>query len=630
MKPELPVLPFDPFAARAVGDPWRSPEPDVASINARPFRGILGLLGQIGRTQQIAALVLGEAGSGKTHLIKRLMSEQDQRLIFVYVHPMRDDRTMFSTLLERVLTNLDCVPPGSKDSGALTQLDHIVAHVIVAALEDYERERPGSVNPLTLKRIREEQKAVFQFQKQEKTWFKILKKSEGFLASKLSADLISQMVIRSLFHYLDESKRSAVRLFLSGYVPDDDDAKMLGLTFADKDHRVAAQEERSKSILKAIGRLLGFYRPMVLCFDQLENLNSASLVQAFGQLISDIVNESENILPVSFMRPDTLESPLAFGQCDKAALDRLRSNIFVLEGCNLDQALEMIKARLAWAFDGCPAPVPDQFYPFQEGRLRKEILKDGNTPRQILTRASKLLGTAIETEDPLQIVQQCVSAEREKLLAGGRREPFSKQAVIEATILYFENRSQDSPYRVTGLQTDTGVDLHLQIARSGLEAQTRHLDLQVENATHGKTLIKSLNNLMQRMDSGNADLSFFVRDACKPIPPSKGKMPKTAAKLQEFEISTGGTKVYLDYDRLVDLYALVYTRNKIPAGDLSYVTNPNGDRSTGRNGNLTDFPERTFSVSVPGGTGGTSLDAPCNRVGSAFHYGQERARQGDS
>src|SRR5208283_757091 len=107
---DSPVLPFDPFAARAVGDPWRSNEPDIASINSKPFQKILGLLAQIQNTREIAALVLGEAGSGKTHLIKRLMNEQNLNLIFVYVHPLRNHRTMFSNLLERVLANLDCIP----------------------------------------------------------------------------------------------------------------------------------------------------------------------------------------------------------------------------------------------------------------------------------------------------------------------------------------------------------------------------------------------------------------------------------------------------------------------------------------------------------------------------------------
>lgn len=580
MNPDLPELPFDPFAARAVGDPWRSPEPDVASINAKPFQGIIKLLGQIEKTQQVAALVLGEAGSGKTHLIKRLMREKELSLIFVYVHPMRDDRTMFSTLLERVITNLDCAPPGSHDPHSLSQLDHVVANVIVAALNDFAAAQPRKVNPRTLKAINEDPLKVFQFKKKSETWQKVLEKSEQFLASKLSVDRISKMVLKSLFQYMDESKKTLVRLFLSGFVPDEEEAKVLGLKFAEIDLTVAAQEERSKQILKAIGRLLSFYHPMILCFDQLENLNSAPLVQAFGQLISDIVNEADNILPVGFMRPDTLESSLFNKECDRAALDRLKSNRFILEGCNLEQAVEMVKARLAWAFDGAPLPQPHPFYPFHEGLLRKEILKDGNSPRLVLTKASKLLGTTFTTEDPVQIVADCFAAEREKLLAAARPEPFCKQTVLEALSLYFSNRTEASRYNISDVTTSPGVDLRLELTRTAADVSASNVDVQVETATHGKALIKVLNTLIERMESGTTHVSFFIRDASNPIPPGKGKMPKTAERLQAFESICGGMKRYIDYGQLVDLYALVYTKNKVPPGDLSYVTNGSGDRKT--------------------------------------------------
>jgi len=277
MKTDSPVLPFDPFAARAVGDPWKSPEPDIASINAKPFQRVLGLLTQMPHTQQIAALVLGEAGSGKTHLIKRLMSEQTLNLIFVYVHPLKNCRTMFSNLLERVLTNLDCIPVGQSVVSTFSQLDLIVANVIVATLEDYSN-HGGKVAPQTLKAIRQAPTKVFQFKHRGATWDRILKKSEEFLSRKLPVDHVSKMVLKCVFQYLDTSRRDAVQTFLSGYVPDEDDSKMLGLKFHEIDLTIDAQEERSKQILKAIGGLLSFYRPMILCFDQLENLDTPALV----------------------------------------------------------------------------------------------------------------------------------------------------------------------------------------------------------------------------------------------------------------------------------------------------------------------------------------------------------------
>ncbi|MFH0825717.1 MAG: AAA family ATPase, partial [Pseudomonadota bacterium] len=533
MSSDLLRMPFNPFVDRAVGDPWNSPEPDIKTINAKPHEAIKQLLRQIDKTRHVAALVMGEAGSGKTHLIKRLMNEQDLDLVFVYVHPIKDYRTMFSSLLEKVMANLDhASPPAANRPDGATQLDLVVIRVICAAIEHFLTKSPGAATPSTLKSLRKDPWKVLQVKPKKSTWDGLLRKSRTFLAEQLPSDRISKMVLNSLFQYLDKSKRDAVQVFLSGYLPDDEDASALGLRFGEIDATVEAQEDRSKRILKAVGRLLRFYKPMILCFDQLENLDTDDLVHAFGTLISDIVNEVDHVLPVCFMRPDTLESNFSQGACDKSALDRLMSNAFVLEGCDLTQALDMVKARLDWAYEGSDRPHP--FHPFNEDVLRGKILKDGNTPRQVLTTAAKLLGAGFTPQDPVMIVQASFSAEREKLIGAGYKEPFSKQTVLEALKLYFADRGAQSPYRVLKTRTEVPVDLHLVLEQNGGNGETILLDLVVEPSTHGATLVKRLARLTDRIASGKAHHSFFIREADSPIPPHPGRMPKTVEQLEKF------------------------------------------------------------------------------------------------
>jgi len=294
------------------------------------------------------------------------------------------------------------------------------------------------------------------------------------------------------------------------------------------------------------------------------------------------------------MRPDTLESNFSEDKLDKAARDRLTSKVIALEGCNLEQALEIIKARLDWAFMGSTQSRPNPFYPFQEEVLRKEILNDGNTPRLILTKASKLMGRRFIPEDPIMIVQECFHSEREQLLGGANKEPFAKDTVIEALGLYFANRDNNSQYEVVELGQDRTVDLRLEIRVLAKNSEKRRLDMAVESATHGRTLIKNLGNLIDRIQDQDTDMVIFLRDARNQIPPSPGKMPKTAEQLTKFE-RIGGTKLYLDYNHLADLYALVYTRNKIPSGDLSYIANDSGDRRPVTMETFTAFVKGVFN-----------------------------------
>ena len=76
---------------------------------------------------------------------------------------------------------------------------------------------------------------------------------------------------------------------------------------------------------------------------------------------------------------------------------------------------------------------------------------------------------------------------------------------------------------------------------------------------------------------GVGDFVFLVRDGRCPIPSKKGAMPKTVEKLKEFQ-GAGGYLQYVDYQALMALYALVYTWDKVCAGDLSYVAGEHGER----------------------------------------------------
>ncbi len=109
------------------------------------------------------------------------------------------------------------------------------------------------------------------------------------------------------------------------------------------------------------------------------------------------------------------------------------------------------------------------------------------------------------------------------------------------------------------------------------EAAVRTVDLLVETANHWNPLQKSLNLLRERIEADLSQTAVLVRDERQKIPPKKGGMPKTVQVLKALE-AVGGQVLYLQYRDLADLYALVYTSDKIGSGDLSYIADPTGDR----------------------------------------------------
>ncbi len=570
-------LPFNPFASNAVGDPWRARDvPDVRSINQPAFDGIVNLLGQIDRTDELAAMVLGEAGSGKTHLIKRLLSDRDLNIIFVYVRPIHDHRRMFSRLMETVAANLDGPPPGFAEDYQWTQLDWLVAHILRAAVEKLA-ETPGKVSAAALKKMADDALASLKF-KQTPHWKAVVKSSEDFLTDlRIVHGKTSRRVIRALHKYVDKTNRGAVRTLLSGAALDDDECQTLDIDeFSEAELTTEAQEDRAKEILICLGRLLRFFRPMVLCFDQLENIDTDKLRRAFGRLANEIIDETENTFLIGFVRPGTWESELA-PELDPMAKQRLSNHVFTLEGCTRTQKLELIRARLHWAFAGQPDNRPHDLYPFAPDKLDAVLRTGGNSPREVITVANRLLGESAPVEDPLEVLEQSFKDDRERILANPPKAPCANDAIIEALRVFFLNRGVGSAYEIRAIRTRETHDVSFTVVPKDKAIPAREVAIDIQGDVHWKPIQRNILDLTAHARSAAGAVSVFVRDARCPIPPKPNAMKKTVEKLELYR-KGGGHEIMLDLPQIANLQALAFSADKIKPGDLTYTSQTDGHR----------------------------------------------------
>src|SRR5262245_37845591 len=102
---------YNPFASSSVGDPWDATYPDVPSINEHAFRGLCQLIEQKTShpTLNCAGLIVGEVGSGKTHLLGRILTQSQQArfpFAFAYIQPLEDPEQTYRYLLREVMVNL--------------------------------------------------------------------------------------------------------------------------------------------------------------------------------------------------------------------------------------------------------------------------------------------------------------------------------------------------------------------------------------------------------------------------------------------------------------------------------------------------------------------------------------------
>jgi hypothetical protein len=168
-------------------------------------------------------------------------------------------------------------------------------------------------------------------------------------------------------------------------------------------------------------------------------------------------------------------------------------------------------------------------------------------------------------------------AEREEVLADPKRLPARKDALVAAHKLLFMSRDRGAGYQVVAVDSEGPVDLTIRIATARTESPIKTVELLVETANHWNPLQKSLKLLRERIEANLSQVAVLVRDARQKIPPKKGGMPKTVKAREALE-EAGGQVLYLEYRDLADLYALVYTSDKVGSGDLTYTAESTGER----------------------------------------------------
>lgn len=372
----------NPFYTASAGNPWEDRYPDVEAINCDAFEGVQRLLcHKAGNpTEGCAGLILGESGSGKTHLLKRILHASrraDVAAIFTYIRPILDVESPMRYLLREIVVNL-CKE--SDDTQTRTQLDLFAAQI----LNDFLRNgRVYKRNEALLQRLDKDLFYIYKAKIDPKMLEAAEKRATEYLQNEIPD--INSNLLRVIVKYRKQETRNLVLRWLRGDILDEEDSAHLGVA-SRSSLDSGALEAEARSLVLSFGYLMARYkRTMLICFDQLDNLEKSAAVRALESLVHLLVNDAHAMLPLAFIRADSWNSRFE-KQMDPAVTGRFLSNRFFLRGCSFDQSKELIFRRIQTNM----GEQTESSFQWLWGQLSGKV-KEGYSPRQVITLANRVI-----------------------------------------------------------------------------------------------------------------------------------------------------------------------------------------------------------------------------------------------
>ncbi|NEP50827.1 MAG: ATP-binding protein [Moorea sp. SIO3C2] len=347
--------PFDPVTF-ATGNFWEDPDNgavNVTSIHQDEINQITSSLSAVNQDHRPRTILLaGDAGSGKSYLLKRLKQQFNQKAFFAYIGPWANSDRIWRYILRETVDSLVKVPEGEKESQLLLWLKSLPAFKKTGWLRN-ERKRfiadlrasyPGGIH-------------------RDKEFFGVL------------YDLTN----RELYHLAYQ--------WLRGEDLDEEDLKTLGVRGS------IDNEDDAQNILINFGRISSSTKPIVLCFDQLDNIphmpDGSLDLQALFNVNSTLHARFPNnlLIIISIVTNTWIRNKKKLQEAD---FDRLNPKIR-LKKITLEQAESLWASRLYPLHQQADQKPTSPIYPLTRQDLEQEFPGGKTTPRQTLKLGNQLI-----------------------------------------------------------------------------------------------------------------------------------------------------------------------------------------------------------------------------------------------
>ena len=549
------LIEHNPFISPASpASPFDNKNSDLALLNSATSEEIEQLLRSKRREPELplAGLILGEPGTGKTHMLARILRRVRKNaspIVFVAVKTAKtftNHENITQDLWCEILSNL-----AQTHSGGHSQFDMLLSRMMDSYHEHRINDGIEDISKLDVR--------VY-----------------------LNKDMldIDKDFLKCIMLYLgttDELTRLKIFEWLRDGL-EDEESLSLGLPSRNLHSMTsAAVESTARKFMMSLGCVLAYSRvSMVVCFDQLEAIRDKKLIHALGDAISMMMNELAGILPLCFSRRDIWKNILR-PELDSSAIERLEHHKMMMQTCTLEQAKQLVKNRLASEFqDGV-----EEKYNWLIERMKNTLTSD-RTPRAVIDLAYRAILTPITNDDEeiFNTFKNIYDTEYTMIL--DKPNTWLPNAIHLTSALNLWLSSHN------GFETSSGDGKYIRLLGNYNDKNYAFVIITAKNNSTATAGIKRGVSFLKEYKDG---ICFYITEAKT----HKSTWKRFADQQAEFE-ALGGKIILLDNNTRSEWYALTSLINQVESGDVNLYL------STGtRQAKLEDLPGFVNSLNlIPG------------------------------
>ena len=375
---------INPFGSSRVDNPFQT-HPDNTNIYQAQYAILESVIDDIKydqNHQSKGAVIIGNPGTGKTHLIMRLAKQRLKRNRLLFIPCPNDANTIKYHTHSCILESLNQPIPGT----GFNQLEYFLANTFVGIIKSTNIDTQKISN--ILDRIEDDPLKLYEIlggegtQTRRKNWDYVEKFTSDWWFRQYGAAGYAPEIIKGIVkfcRYSDPGYKQLVKKWLAADELEPEELAKIGLTGW---HDDLSKEDFSLDAIAVLGKLSLLHEPLIMVFDQLEMLgleHNQPILLNFGEAVKEIFTRVPHSLIVFNLFPNRWQKLQQ--TFDGSIIDRISQYQVVLESPTASDIQEVLQLKA----EAASSDLASLFNP-QE---LEQIISDSRSIRAVLNHAGE-------------------------------------------------------------------------------------------------------------------------------------------------------------------------------------------------------------------------------------------------